>query len=76
MDGESGELTGPPSTSSHRQASHGHFPYTAHNFENAPSHPPVTGQQHAHTRPDGRSHYVVISWNGRNLVTRVRVMLP
>ena len=28
------------------------------------------------TRPDGRSHYVVISRDGRKLVTRVRVMLP
>jgi len=27
-------------------------------------------------RPDGRSHYVVISRDGRKLVTRVRVMLP
>jgi len=26
--------------------------------------------------PDGRSHYVVISRDGRKLVTRVRVMLP
>jgi len=27
-------------------------------------------------RPDGRSHYVIISRDGRKLVTRVRVMLP
>jgi len=27
-------------------------------------------------RPAGRSHYVVISRDGRKLVTRVRVMLP
>jgi len=41
----------PPSTASHRQASHAHFPYTARNFENAPCHPPVTGQQRAQTPP-------------------------
>ena len=29
-------LRTPPSTASYRQASHGHFPYTARNFENAP----------------------------------------
>ena len=27
-------------------------------------------------RPAGRSHYVVISRDGRKLVTRIRVMLP
>jgi len=27
-------------------------------------------------RPAGRSHYVVISRDGRKLITRVRVMLP
>jgi len=41
---------------------------------------PVTRQSPASSphrpRPDGRSHYVVISRHGRNLVTRVRVMLP
>jgi len=58
----------------HRPASHAHFPYTAHNFENAPRHPPVTGQQRAY--PAERSHYVVISRDGRKLVTTVRVMLP
>jgi len=66
----------PPSTASHRQASHGHFPYTARNSENAP----VTRQSPASSarrpRPDGRSPYVVISRDGRKLVTRVRVMLP
>jgi len=39
----------PPSTASHRRASHAHFPYTAGNFENDPRHPPVTGQQRAQT---------------------------
>jgi len=29
----------------HRRASHAHFPYTTRNFENAPHHPPVSGQQ-------------------------------
>jgi len=71
-------LRTPPSTASHRQASHAHFPYTARNyFENAP---PVTRQSPASSTrrpyPDGRSHYVVISRDGRKLVTRVRVMLP
>jgi len=41
----------PPSTASNRPPSHGHFPYTARNFENAPRHPPVTGQQRAQTPP-------------------------
>ena len=44
-------LRTPPSTANHRRASHAHFPYTARNFENAPRHPPVTGQQHAQTPP-------------------------
>jgi len=57
-------LKTPSSTANHRRASHAHFPYTAHNFENAPRHPP------------GRSHYVVTSRDGGKLVTRVRVMLP
>jgi len=60
----------PPSTAGHRPVSHAHFPYTAHNFENAP----VTRQQRAH--PAERSHNVVISRDGRKLVTRVRIMLP
>jgi len=42
--------------------------------------PPVTRQSPASSarraRPAGRSHYVVISRDGRKLVTRVRVMLP
>jgi len=42
--------------------------------------PPVTRQSAARSarrpRPAGRSHYVVISRDGRKLVTRVRVMLP
>ena len=42
--------------------------------------PPVTRQSPASStrrpRPDSRSHYVVISRDGRKLVTRVRVMLP
>jgi len=47
------------------------------NVENAPRHPPVTGQQRAaRTHPAERSHYVVILQDGRKLVTRVRVMLP
>ena len=41
--------------------------------------PPVEGQSPAscarRPRPDGRSHYVVISRYGRKLITRVRVML-
>ena len=41
---------------------------------------PVTRQSAASSarrpRPAGRSHYVVISRDGRKLVTRVRVMLP
>ena len=42
--------------------------------------PPVTRRSPAggarRPRPAGRSHYVVISRDGRKLVTRVRVMLP
>jgi len=38
-------LRTPPSTASHRRASHAHFPYTVRNFEN------VTGQQRAQTPP-------------------------
>jgi len=34
----------------------------------------LTGHQRAH--PAKRSHYVVISRDGRKLVTTVRVMLP
>jgi len=44
-------LRTPPSTASHRQASHAHLPYTARNFENVPSHLPVSGQQRAQTPP-------------------------
>ena len=44
-----------PSTASHRPASHAHFPYTERNFENAPCHPPVTGQQRAQTPPSVRT---------------------
>jgi len=66
----------PPSTANHRRASHAHFPYTPHNFEIAP----VTRQSAARSarrpRPASRSHYVVISRDGRKLVTTVRVMLP
>jgi len=68
-------LRTPPSTANHRRANHAHFPYTAHNFENAP----VTRQSAASSarrpRPAGHSHYVVISRDGRKIVTRVRVML-
>ena len=67
-------LRTPPSTANHRQASHAHFPYTARNFQNAP----VTRQSPASSvrrpRPDGRSHYAVISRDGRKLVARVRVV--
>jgi len=69
-------LRTPPSTANHRRASHAHLPYMARNFENAP----VTCQSAASStrrpHPAGRSHYVVISRDGRKLVTRVRVMLP
>ena len=44
-------LRTPPSTANHRRASHVHFPYTARNFENAPRHPPVSGQQRVQTPP-------------------------
>jgi len=60
-----------PSTASYRPASHARFPYTARNFENVPHHRPA-----ACAHPAERSHYVVISHDGRKLVTRVRVMLP
>jgi len=46
------------------------------NVENAP----VDGQSPASSArrpsPAGRSHYVIISRDGRKIVTRVRVMLP
>jgi len=44
-------LRTPPSTANHWRASHAHFPYTVHNFENAPRHPPVSGQQRVQTPP-------------------------
>jgi len=51
-------------------------PSSRSNVENAP----VTRQSPASSarrpRPAGRSHYIVISRDGRTLVTRVRVMLP
>ena len=68
-------LRTPPSTDNHRPASHAHLPYTARNFENAP---PITRQSAASSarrpRPAGRSHYVVISRDGRKLVTRVHIV--
>jgi len=48
-------LRTPPSTASHQPASHAHFPYTARNFENAPCHPPVIGQQRALIPPSVRT---------------------
>jgi len=49
---------------------------TPRNFENAlPRHPP-SHRPAARADPAERSHYVVISRGGRELVTRVRVMLP
>jgi len=51
-------------------------PDCSSNVENAP----ITRQSAASSArrpcPAGRSHYVVISRDGRKLVTRVRVMLP
>ena len=46
------------------------------NVENAPS--PSTASHRPAARADAaeRSHYVVISRDGRKLVTRIRVMLP
>ena len=44
-------LRTPPSTANHRRASHAHFAYTARNFENAPRHLPVSGQQRVQTPP-------------------------
>ena len=64
-----------PSTASHRPASHVHFSYTARNFENAPS-LPAGHRPAARADPAERSHYVVISRDGRKLVIRVRIMLP
>ena len=37
---------------------------------------PAGRRPEAHTHPAERSHYVVISRDGRKLLTRVRVMLP
>ena len=52
------------------------FPYAARGFGGAPvaRRSPAGGARRP--RPAGRSHYVVISRDGRKLVTRVRVMLP
>jgi len=39
--------------------------------------PPIDGQSPpSSAHPADRSHYVVISWDGRKLVTRVLVILP
>jgi len=54
---------------------HTHFPYTARNFENAPL-SPAGHQPAARAHPTERLYYVVISRDGRKLVTRVRVVLP
>jgi len=61
---------------SQRPASHAHFPYTARNFENAPRHPPVTGQQRAQTPPSVRNMSSYRGIDAGLIVTRVRVMLP
>jgi len=66
----------PPSPANYWRASHAHFPYTARNFENAPFTHQSAASSGRRPRPAGRSHYVVISRDGRKLVTRVRVMLP
>ena len=68
-------LRTPPSTANHRRASHAHFPYTARSFENAPVTRHSAATSARRPRPAGRWHYVVISRDGRKLVTRVRVML-
>jgi len=57
----------------HRRAGRARFPYAARGFGGALRRPPVGGARRP--RPAGRSHYVVISRDGRKLVTRVRVML-
>ena len=51
-------------------------PYMARNFENAPVTHHSAASSARKPRPDGRSHYVVISRHGRNLITKVRFMLP
>jgi len=48
--------------------------YAAHGFGGAPRRPPVGSARRP--RPASRLRYVVISRDGRKLVTRVRVMLP
>jgi len=68
-------LRTPPSTASRRPASYVHFPHIVRNFENA-SLLPACHQPAAHAHLTERSYYVVISWDGRKLVTRVRIMLP
>jgi len=69
-------LRTPPSTANHRRVSHAHFAYTARNFDNAPRHPPVSGQQRAQTPPSRPFALCLISRDERKLITRVRVMLP
>ena len=52
-------------------ASHAHLPYTVRNFENAA----ITGRSPASSARTPRRAFV-LSRDRRNLVTRVRVMLP
>ena len=63
--------TPPPSTASHRPASHAHFPYTPRNFENASRHPPVTGQQRAQTPPIVRT---MSSYRGMDACKLVKIV--
>jgi len=66
--------TPPPSAAGRWRAGHARFPHAARGFGGAPRRPLVAGARRP--RPAGRSHYAVISRDGRKLVTRVRVMLP
>ena len=63
-----------------RRAGRARFSYAARGFGDAPSprrSPAGDSPGDARRpRPAGRSHYVVMSRDGRKLVTRVRVMLP
>jgi len=51
-------------------------PGSRSNVENAPRHPPVSGQQRAQTPPSRPFALCRHITDGRKLVTRVRVMLP
>ena len=69
-------LRTPPSAAGPQRAGRARFPYAARGFVAPPVARRLPAGSSRRPRPAGRSHYVVISRDGRKLVTRVRVMLP